>query len=71
MCAHKHTMSTKTTYARAAATRRAIAVLQGAGIEVGGLRVFPDGSFEVIAANRGATAEPANDFDRLEAEGRL
>lgn len=64
-------MTAKITYARAAAARRAIVALQGAGLEVGGLRYFPDGSFEVIAAGQRPNTEPANDFDRLEAAGLL
>jgi hypothetical protein len=64
-------MAAKITYARAAVARRAVLALQGAGLEVGGLRFFPDGSFEVITAGQRATAEPANDFDRLDAAGLL
>ena len=63
-------MSSSATYASKPAVRRAIIACESAGLQVGGIKLHPCGAIELI---RGAVLPPEalNDFDRLDAAGRL
>lgn len=57
-------------YASSACVSRAIKASQSAGINIGSILLQPDGTIELRASSF-PSSEPANDFDRLEAEGLL
>ena len=53
-------------YARKAEIARAIEALRAAGLDVGSVRLSPDGGIELI--ERGSVPQASNDFDRLESQ---
>lgn len=63
-------MKSPSTYASSAAMSRAIRTFEKAGMHVGSVRLAPDGSIEIFRAEA-VPIDPANDFDRLEAQGLL
>lgn len=65
MTKHEHA------YATAAVIRRVIKTVESTGLLVGGLKLHPDGKIEIIPLAPDRTPLPANDFDRLNAEGVL
>lgn len=62
--------SPTTSYASSACVSRAIKASQSAGITIGSIVLQPNGTIELRASPFPSSA-PANDFDRLEAEGLL
>lgn len=60
----------KHAYASSSAVRRAVAAVENAGLHVGGIKLHPNGTIELIRASS-PDATAANDFDRLEAQGLL
>jgi hypothetical protein len=61
----------KSNYAKTPAYRRIISATTRMGIPIAAVRLGPDGSIEIIVAGKVVGSDPANDFDRLEAEGQL
>ena len=57
------------TYATSAAIRRAKAAIEKTGATVRGVKLNPDGSFELLL--RAANDDPATEFDRWDAAGAL
>lgn len=60
----------KNVYASSATVRRAICAAEKAGIEVGSVRLHPDGSIE-LTRMEAIPVQAGNDFDRLDASGAL
>lgn len=60
----------KNAYASSAALRRAITTCKKAGLQVGSVKLHPDGAIELIR-DALTPSEAVNDFDRLEAAGLL
>ena len=50
--------------------RRAINASQSAGLVLGSIKLHPDGTIELCASQQ-EPSEPANDFERLDAQGLL
>jgi len=57
-------------YARKAEVRRFLTTARECGLDVAGFEVSPDGSIRILEA-RAMPEQAMDEFDRLEAEGRL
>lgn len=66
------TRQTKPSYAGKVAIRHAVEAAKAAGLDVGGLRVSPDGTIEILDS-RGAKGPKTleDEIEQLRAEGKL
>lgn len=60
----------KSTHARPSVVRRAITAFVEGGMELGSVKLYPDGTIEIFRKPQ-VLPSPTNDFDRLDRDGLL
>lgn len=58
-------------YPRRAEIERVVAAARASGLEIGAVRVGPDGTICVSETDLHSSLSPSTEFDRWEADGRL